>query len=519
MRFCILVSVFLVLSSLGLADPLWVRTYNGSYDDYDEVHAIGADDSGNVIVSGESYLADDDAELVTIKYRPDGDTAWLRHFNPGSGLDGATALAVDRSGNIIVTGYQGSGTSTYGDWITIKYSPTGESLWTAVYDLGSDDRPEGVVVDSAGNSYVAGIAGGINDYRSVVVKYTPDGGETWVFGGEAAGLYDGTALAVDPQGYLYLTGARFEPGSPHRDIVTWKVSPEGDSVWVRTYGSPTDSTSEYPVASAVDHQGNLLVLGASFYATPSVTSYLLIKYHPDGETLWTRRYTRGTRKSSSTPAAMVIDQADNIYVTGVAYLDTNLRYYTYATVKYRPDGTQCWAVLRQESLPVFDEARDIALDRSGNIYVTGKSYYSPSGWDVLTIGYDSAGNRRGTERYDHPSQFDEGCCMAVNASGEVFVGGITRVTSTDYLTLCYTAVGGFQESSVSRPVKTRPIPTIARGSIYRPQSEKADLLDAAGQKVMALAPGANDVSRLAPGMYFIRADAEGKSTQKVVVTR
>ncbi|MBM3321869.1 hypothetical protein FJY69_00070, partial [candidate division WOR-3 bacterium] len=107
----------IALSCVLHADPLWVGTYNGPYDDYDEVHAIGADDSGNVIVSGRSGLSEDDDEFVTIKYRPDGSTAWLRSFNPGSGLDGATALAVDRTGNVIATGYVGGPSSQHGDWV------------------------------------------------------------------------------------------------------------------------------------------------------------------------------------------------------------------------------------------------------------------------------------------------------------------------------------------------------------------------------------------------------------------
>jgi len=50
------------------------------------------------------------------------------------------------------------------------------------------------------------------------------------------------------------------------------------------------------------------------------------------------------------------------------------------------------------------------------------------------------------------------------------------------------------------------------------------LLDISGRKVLALHPGANDVSRLAPGVYFVRqakaqAQAQAQAVQKVVVTR
>ncbi|MEO0079345.1 MAG: SBBP repeat-containing protein, partial [candidate division WOR-3 bacterium] len=224
MRFVVLVSALCLVISPVIADPLWVRTYNGPYDDFDEVHAIGVDDSGNVIVSGRSGLSRYDDEFVTIKYRPNGDTAWLRHFNPGSGLDGATALAVDRTGNVIVTGYLGGSTSEYGDWVTIKYSAAGESLWTAVYDLGDQDRPSCLAVDSAGNSYVTGLAGWLNDLDYVVVKYDPNGNEVWV--SNYNGGYDDVSqtLAVDGQGNTYVTGYT-EIARGDRALMTWKIGP------------------------------------------------------------------------------------------------------------------------------------------------------------------------------------------------------------------------------------------------------------------------------------------------------
>ncbi len=52
---------------------------------------------------------------------------------------------------------------------------------------------------------------------------------------------------------------------------------------------------------------------------------------------------------------------------------------------------------------------------------------------------------------------------------------------------------------------------------------RAELLDAAGRKVMDLQPGANDVRTLAPGVYFVRptsvAMRDTPSVAKVVVTR
>ncbi len=74
--------------------------------------------------------------------------------------------------------------------------------------------------------------------------------------------------------------------------------------------------------------------------------------------------------------------------------------------------------------------------------------------------------------------------------------------------------------------------TVVRGVLFRPRDMgdgdmtqsspigivyQAALLDICGRKVMALRPGANDVSRLAPGVYFVRSGPS--AVTKVVVTR
>jgi len=52
---------------------------------------------------------------------------------------------------------------------------------------------------------------------------------------------------------------------------------------------------------------------------------------------------------------------------------------------------------------------------------------------------------------------------------------------------------------------------------------RAELLDAAGRRVMELRPGANDVRHLSPGVYFVRGEgsrvqgSEGASVRKVVI--
>jgi hypothetical protein len=86
---------------------------------------------------------------------------------------------------------------------------------------------------------------------------------------------------------------------------------------------------------------------------------------------------------------------------------------------------------------------------------------------------------------------------------------------------------GVAEEGVGIPVERRVTPTIVRGVLPLAPAlgrklQATSLLDISGRKVLDLHPGANDVSRLAPGVYFIReaqAQAQAQSVRKVVITR
>ena len=73
-------------------------------------------------------------------------------------------------------------------------------------------------------------------------------------------------------------------------------------------------------------------------------------------------------------------------------------------------------------------------------------------------------------------------------------------------------------------LRSTPEQTIVRGVLagtrLTADGSRQELRDAAGRKVMTLKPGANDVSRLAPGVYFVRVvSGERSALRKVIVTR
>jgi len=113
-KFLLLAILFLVSvpAFAQFADTAWVRRYNGPGNSTDYAYAIAVDGSNNVYVTGMSWDSVTIEDYATIKYYPDGDTAWVRRYGgPGNLYDWAYAIAVDGSGNVYVTEESvGSGT-------------------------------------------------------------------------------------------------------------------------------------------------------------------------------------------------------------------------------------------------------------------------------------------------------------------------------------------------------------------------------------------------------------------------
>jgi hypothetical protein len=75
------------------------------------------------------------------------------------------------------------------------------------------------------------------------------------------------------------------------------------------------------------------------------------------------------------------------------------------------------------------------------------------------------------------------------------------------------------EELKSETRSTRICPTLVSRSVPLHSTRTAELYDASGRKAAALRPGPNDISRLAPGVYFVRSEPSAASHQPSAVTK
>jgi hypothetical protein len=265
--------------------PLWTNRYHGYTGPLmmsdDIARAIAVDGSNAVIVTGSSWGGGGNADYATIKYSSAGVPLWTNRYNGlGNGGDGAAAVAVDGSNNVIVTGTSFGSGSSYG-YATIKYSGAGVPLWTNRY----------------------------NGYN-----------------GPRYGLEFANAMAVDGNGDVIVTRYSTVTGSLC-EYATVKYSSAGAPLWTNRCGGSAGNLLDKPCAVVVDG-GNNVIATFSSGSTNSAT----VKYSSSGLPLWTNSYLSG-RVGSAT--AVGVDGGNNVIVTGYSCNGTND---DCATIKYSSAG-------------------------------------------------------------------------------------------------------------------------------------------------------------------------------------
>lgn len=189
----------------------WARYYNGPRSDRDDALAVATDDEQNIYVTGESQGTVGFQDYATVKYDKEGNQIWVRRYDGfGHNRDVPTGIAVDGEGNIIVTGRaQGVKKKKADHFVTIKYNPDGDTLWTTAWwnHGGITSVPNVLRIDKDDNII---IAGGAEPFGGMFCRVLDkDGQLVW----ERSAKYEGEdifaeahGMDVDANGNIYVAG-------------------------------------------------------------------------------------------------------------------------------------------------------------------------------------------------------------------------------------------------------------------------------------------------------------------------
>ena len=378
---------------------------------------------------------------------------WHTYTGSVSGADVAFCIAVDGSGNVYVAGYSEAtwdyliGAKDFPpqhdyagkeDIVVEKLDTYGNYQWHSFFGSASqDDEAYGIAVDASGNVYVAGYSTYGWDY----VKDTTD---------------------IAPLNAYSGTGGT--------DMVVLKLDTSGAYQWHTFLGSPTNDEAH---GIALDGNGGVYVGGysdASWKYTYKGTAHdplyafegtdgsndniAIVKLNINGFYIWHTFY--GSAADEDMAFGIAADGSGNVYAAGFSgagwnYVPaggglTHNPIYAYqggrdeVVLKLDTYGTYQWHAFFGAA-SADDYANAVALDPSGNVYVTG---ISPASWSVLKTGaliptnplhaysgssdltvlkLDTNGVYQWHTFYGSASNPDEGQAIATDAGGGVYVAG------------------------------------------------------------------------------------------------
>lgn len=355
---------------------LWAKSIGNSGGD--NAKSVAVDSNGNVLIAGDfsgtvdfdpsdgttNLTSNGEGDIFISKFDPAGNFLWAKGFG-GTSVDSGIFLAIDRSGNIAVTGIfsnavdfdPGVETSTLtsdGDWdiYVSKFDTNGNLLWSKRRGGTGRDIGDGVAFDSAGNVYSSGIFSGTVDFDPgletstltsagsndvFLSKFGPSGNYLWArkFGGSSS---DGsTPISVDATGNIYASGdftgtVDFDPTDGElnltavgtKDNFISKIDTFGNHIWTRRIGS---SGSEATGArTAVDSSGNVFYTGdfsgtvdfdpgveTSTLTSAGLNDIFTSKIDSSGNFLWAKRFGSSAADRAQ---AIAVDIAGNVYSTG-----------------------------------------------------------------------------------------------------------------------------------------------------------------------------------------------------------
>lgn len=303
-----------------------------------------------------------------------------------------------------------------------KHDASGNLTWLiSLTGTGAGLVPKAMTLDGAGNVLICGIMNGTIDfnpgagtnnltvasgYDIFVAKYDASGNYLWAFTtGAAGGSEFPYSIVTDASNNIYITGTfpinntDFDPGAGSalltnagsNDIFVAKYDANGAYQWAfRVGGSLSDDAYDL----AMDASGNLLLIGefnstgvdfdpgagTSSLSAPSNTDEIFVaKYSSAGAFIWAFQLGGSSNdigKSIST------DASDNVYITGY-FSSSNVDFDPGAGTnimssagsedifvgKYNASGAHQWAFKIGNTFN--DYGKCIAVDASGNVYIAG----------------------------------------------------------------------------------------------------------------------------------------------------
>lgn len=352
--------LLMLLTACGLAllSPAVIawQTIVRDYPNAGTAHAIALDPAGDVIAAGSIY----GASVVKLS-RADGSRIWLSSLSSPETPSTPEDVAVDRSGNVFVVGY---------DLGVKKLSgATGIVIWNGSINLTGNAFVQylrAVRIDNNGDAVVAGEIGG----NFTVVKLSgADGTELWHY--QIGSVFHGwaNAVAVDSKGDVVAVG------STNNKFTVAKLSGlNGAEVWPHIeigITPPNNSVFEQAKAVTFDQHGDVIVAGTTLNPVPLLNfesfDFTVAKFEGmTGKLVW-NQIIDSSNHGSEEANAVAVDPVGDVVAAGV------LENSQFGIMKFSGQrGDRLWESIVKPNNLGGGTADAISVDTTGDAIAAGQ---------------------------------------------------------------------------------------------------------------------------------------------------
>jgi Secretion system C-terminal sorting domain/Beta-propeller repeat len=392
----ILLFCFAILRSNSQA-PAWQWAHGYGGIRWDEARDMSVDAAGNIYVIGDfespyltlGSITVDNAningwsDVFVAKFDPNGNVIWA--FSAGDiKYDLGRGICLDDSANVYITGSFSETSITFGN-ITLfntvtnyfnvfvaKLDSSGNTVWAKTYYGDRNDIGGDIATDSLGNVYISG------SFSSFFINFNP------------------ILLFPDSVGI--------------HDIYIAKLDRNGNTIWAKSFGG---WNYDYGTLVLADYSGNGVYLAGDF-TSPSITfdtitvvndsagttDIYVAKLNASGNVMWAKSFGGSDYEQVNTlafdnPVNGAIIIAGSFASSSISFDSTTFINYSSGTgdmyfTKLQSNGDVAWATKFGGN--DYDEAADIAVDASGNIYATGYFESTSINFDFIPLtNYDTIG--------------------------------------------------------------------------------------------------------------------------------
>jgi len=363
---------------------------------------------GTVDLGGGDLVSAGASDVFVAMYNSNGVHQWSKRFG-STGSDAGYTVAGDGSGNVVVAGFF-VGTVDFGggnlvsmgsaDIFLAKFNSSGVLQWSQRFGSVGDDIGDDIAVDGSGNVVVTGyFEGTVNfgggnlvsagSFDIFLAEFNSSGVHQWSRRSGSTNADYGYAVTVDGSGNVATTGA-FQGtvnfgganlvGAGFYEIFVAKYNASGVHQWSQRFGS-TGNDIGYGVA--VDGSGSVVLtgyfqgtvnFGGGSVASAGLGDVFLARYNSSGTHQWSQRFGSAANDEGWAVAA---DGSGNVVVTGpfrgtVNFGGANLVSAGDADVfvaRYAASGAHQWS--QHFGGTGYDRGNADAFDGSGNVMVTG----------------------------------------------------------------------------------------------------------------------------------------------------